>query len=112
MYEIAKGFVSQRDFDLLSDTVDSKAVTKTYTGTLPITGWTDNTGYFTKAVTVAGILATDEPILDLVTTTSGFEAEQEAWGKVFKAVTSANTITFYASEVPATAVNFTAKVVR
>ena len=27
-----------------------------------------------------------------------YEAEQEAWGKVFKGVTSANKITFYASE--------------
>lgn len=112
LYEIAKGFVSQRDFDLLSDTVAGKAETATYSGTLPITGWTDNTGYFTKAVTVTGILATDEPILDLVATTSGFEAEQGAWGKVFKAVTSAGTITFYASEIPATEVNFIAKVVR
>lgn len=107
-----QGFASYTDFQALSATVAGKAETETYSGTLPVDGWTDNTGYFTKAVTVAGILATDEPILDLVTTTAGFEAEQEAWGLVFKAETSADTITFYASEVPATEVNFTAKVVR
>lgn len=93
-------------------TWNNKAETKTYSGTLPVDGWIDNTGFYTREVSVSGILATDNPIIDLVTTTEGFEAEQDAWNKIFKAVTSANTITFYASEVPGTAVTFKAKVVR
>ena len=90
----------------------SSTLVNTYTATLT-TNWTaDSAGYYTQALTVSGILATDTPILDLICSTANFEAEQEAWGKVFKAVCSANTITFYASEATETSVSFNAKVVR
>lgn len=87
------------------------AKTATYTAALSTT-WTSATDYVTQTVTVSGLLATDNPIIDLVTTTAGFEAEQEAWGKVFKAVVAANSITFYASEATETAINLQIKVVR
>ena len=45
-------------------------------------------------------------------TTSGFEAEQEACGKIFKIVSGLNEITVYASEKTTTAVNVQLKVVR
>ena len=87
-------------------------MTATYTATIGTTWTANSNGYYIQAVAVSGILSTDNPIIDLVTTTSGYEAEQEAWGKVFKAVCSANTITFYASESTATAINIQIKVVR
>ena len=87
------------------------ATTGLYSGTLG-TSWAASGDYFTQAVSVSGILATDTPILDLICSTSNYEAEQEAWGKVFKAVCSANTITFYASEATETAVTVQVKVVR
>lgn len=80
-------------------------------GTLT-TSWTGSAAPYSQAVTLSGILATDTPILDLICSTANYEAEQEAWGKVFKAVCSANTITFYASEATETSVSFNAKVVR
>ena len=80
-------------------------------GTLT-TSWTGSAAPYSQSVSVSGILATDTPILDLVCSTANYEAEQEAWGKVFKAVCSANTITFYASEATETSVSFNAKVVR
>ena len=80
-------------------------------GTLT-TSWTGSAAPYSQAVTLSGILATDTPILDLICSTSNYEPEQEAWGKVFKAVCSANTITFYASEASETSVSFNAKVVR
>lgn len=76
------------------------------------TTWTDNTGYFTQAVTVAGILENDTPIIDITCSTDNFEAEQEAWGKIFKAVCSADTITFYAAEAVTVALTAQVKVVR
>ena len=76
------------------------------------TSWTTKTGYVQQTVTVNGILATDNPVIDLITTTAGFEAEQEAWGKVFKVTTAANAITLYASEATETAINLQLKVVR
>lgn len=88
-----------------------KAVTINKTATLG-TLWTAATGYVQQVVTVQGILATDTPIIDLITTTADFEAQQEAWGKVFKAQAGANQITFYAKEATETSVSLNIKVVR
>lgn len=91
--------------------LDEKATTATYTATTTA-DWTDQTGYYTQTVTVAGLLATDNPIIDLVTTTAGFEAEYEAWDKLFKITTATDSITLYASETITTALNLQIKVVR
>lgn len=85
-------------------------ITKTIT--LSTTAWSTGTGYYSQKVSVSDILKTDTPIIDLVTTTSNYEAEQEAWGKVFKAVTSENQIMFYASEALTTKLTLQVKVVR
>ena len=90
-------------------TCDNGGTTQSVTLT---TTWTGSAAPYSQAVTLSGILATDTPILDLICSTSNYEAEQEAWGKVFKAVCSANTITFYASEATETAVTVQVKVVR
>lgn len=87
------------------------AKTETYTAAVG-TSWTSKTGYVQQTITVQGILATDNPIIDLVTTTAAFEAQQEAWGKIFKVTTAANAITLYASEATETAINLQLKVVR
>lgn len=84
---------------------------KEYTATTTTT-WTDATGYYTQSVTVTGLLEADNPIVDLITTTENFEAEQEAWGKVFKVTTATDSITFYASEAITTELNLQIKVVR
>ena len=76
------------------------------------TSWTAKTGYVQQVVTVQGILATDTPIIDLVTTTTDFGAQEEAWGKVFKAQAGVNQITFYAKEATKTSINLNIKVVR
>ena len=94
-----------------SEELAKKAVTLNMTVSLG-TAWTAKTGYVQQTVTVEGILATDTPILDLITTTAGFESQQEAWGKVFKAQAGANQIIFYASEATETSININIKVVR
>lgn len=88
-----------------------KAVTINKTATLG-TSWTTEAGYVKQVVTVQGILATDTPIIDLITTTADFEAQEEAWGKVFKAQAGANQITFYAKEATETSISLNIKVVR
>lgn len=87
------------------------AKTVTYTATVG-TAWTAKTGYVQQTITVNGILATDNPIIDLVTSTADFAAQQEAWGKVFKVTTAANSITLYASETTEKAISLQIKVVR
>lgn len=91
--------------------LSKKAVTLNKTATLG-TSWTTATGYVQQVVTVQGILATDTPIIDLITTTADFEAQEEAWGNVFKAQAGANQITFYAKEATETSVSLNIKVVR
>lgn len=91
--------------------LSKKAVTLNKTATLG-TSWTTATGYVQQVVTVQGILATDTPIIDLITATADFEAQEEAWGKVFKATAGANQITFYAKEATETSVSLNIKVVR
>lgn len=88
-----------------------KAVTINKTATLG-TSWTAATGYVQQVVTVQGILATDTPIIDIITTTADFKAQQEAWGNVFKAQAGANQITFYAKEATETSISLNIKVVR
>lgn len=85
--------------------------TNTYNATVG-TSWTETNGYYQQTVTVNGILATDNPIIDLIPTLTGFKDEQTAWGKVFKIVTGNNSITLYATEATETAVSIQLKVVR
>lgn len=89
------------------------AVVKTFTATVA-TGWSGSAAPYTKAVTISGLLASDNPIVDLVTssTYSTAEAQIEAWGYVYGAVTSADTLTFYATDKPTVALPIQVKVVR
>lgn len=68
------------------------------------TTWTD----LTQSVSVSGILASHNAILDIVATTSDFEAQQTEWSKVYKAETYEGGIKFYAKE--ATTVDLTVQV--
>ena len=78
------------------------------------TAWTGSVAPFTKVQTVTGIVATDTPILDIVMsgTFATDEARAEAWGLIYRAVTTANTITFYATEKPTVSLPLQIKVVR
>lgn len=87
------------------------AKTETHNATVGTT-WTAKTGYVQQTVAVQGILATDNPVIDLVTTTDAFKSQQEAWGNVFKVTTAANSITLYASEATETEISLQLKVVR
>ena len=85
-----------------------------FSGTITSGSWSGSNP-FTKAVTVSGILSTDTPIIDLNMSTINFAdiaATQTAWGKIYRAVTSTNTITFYSTESISIALPFIAKVVR
>ena len=56
--------------------------------------WTD----LTQSVSVSGITANHNAILDVVTSTSNYEAQQTEWAKVYKAETYDGGIKFYAAE--------------
>ena len=97
----------------LKVTGSATGIKKTYSGTLS-TSWSGSKAPYTQAVTVSGILATDTPILDY--TNSGTYAtdqnREEGWLNIYRAVTSANRITFYAHAKPTVSIPFTAQVIR
>lgn len=58
------------------------------------TGWTE----LIQSIPVSGITANDTAILDIITTTSDYEAQQAEWSKIYKAETYDGGIKFYAKE--------------
>jgi hypothetical protein len=88
----------------VNNALATKATTATYTFTIAAADtWTDQTGYFTLAKTVSGITSSDTPILDLdlaASTVANIEDIQTAWGAVYRATTTTDTITLYALEAP------------
>lgn len=103
----------QGAINVLAEKTD-EAVSAVYSGTLTVAGWSGETGQFSQAVTINGILAADEPIIDLNTssTLSTAVLEDEAWASIYRAVAANNTITFYAKEKPELALNFRARCIR
>ena len=57
----------------------------------------------TQSVSVSGITTNHNAILDVVTSTSNYEAQQTEWAKVYKAETYNGGIKFYAKEATSTA---------
>jgi len=86
-----------------------------FTATLPYTSWTGSSAPYTKEVTVVGILSTDKPDINLDLSSSAYSdvaTIQSDWANVYRGVTSADTITFYASTVPTIDIPLQIKVVR
>ena len=88
-------------------------VRKDFTGTLS-TSWSGSKAPYTQNVTVSGILSTDRPILDMVCsgTYATDQSREEGWLNIYRAVTAANRITFYAHEKPTVQIPFYAQVTR
>lgn len=84
---------------------DTVEVTKAdYSTTILTTDtWVDQTGYFTLNKTITGIQSIDEPIVDLdlsSATVANIADIQAAWGTIYRVVTLADSVTFYATEAP------------
>lgn len=95
-------------------TWNGKATATTYTATLTTAGWSASAPY-TQTVTVSGLLATDNPIVDVVLsgTAAIAQAQLEAWGCVGRMVAAANSFTAYCYDTkPTTAIPLQIKVVR
>lgn len=101
-----------------ADKIAGEAVSAVYPGTLLASGWNTTSGStrVSQAVTVNGVLSTDEPIIDLALTASGSFSDavkkDEEWGYIYRAATSANTITFYAKQMPTMDLPFKARCIR
>jgi hypothetical protein len=95
------------------DGVEKVNVTE-YSATLTVAGWTGS-GPYTQEVTLAGILGSDTPFVDVdmtgLTTLDDMSDAQDAFGLILKAVCGAGKITFTSSAKPKTAIHIKIKVV-
>lgn len=90
------------------------ATTAVYTTTIGTT-WSGSAAPYTQTITVSGILASDTPIVDVNLSGvdySNKDAVIEAYAKVYRITTAANSITVYADEATSTAIPIQLKVVR
>jgi hypothetical protein len=86
----------------------------TLTATLDTDDWTGTEAPFAQIQEVSGILADDVPTVDVVLS-GDWEvdaARLEAWGYIYRIVTSNDSIVAYASEKPAVALPLQLKVIR
>jgi hypothetical protein len=90
-----------------------KASTATYTATVT-TSWTKSGDCFYQDIAVNGVLATDNPVVDIVpgSDNAANALYAEAICKVFRITTSANSIRVWATEAIKTAFPIQLKVVR
>jgi hypothetical protein len=72
-----------------------------FTASLPASGWTDQSGYYTQTVSVTDMTASLIPMVALVTTQGAKDEDlAEAWGHLYRVESGAGTLTFYADEEP------------
>jgi hypothetical protein len=103
-----------KDIRDILDNLGSPVYHTTLTATLNTGGWTGTNPPFAQVQAVSGILATDVPIVDVVLS-GDWEVDQarlEAWGHVYRIVTSNDSITAYAREKPDVALPLQLKAVR
>ena len=89
------------------------AVSVDYTATLNTT-WSGSAAPYTKEQTINGILAADAPLIDLVPSATFADAEKQAdaWALIYRAVTAANKITFYAKAKPTVSIPLQIRCIR
>lgn len=100
----------------LTSLISQKATTARYSVTLSSSGWSSSAPY-TQTVNVSGILATDDPFVDVdmsgATTTAQGMALIEAWGLLGRITANAGSITAYCyEEKPTVNIPIILKVVR
>lgn len=89
------------------------AVSVDYTVTLDTT-WSGDAAPYTKDQKINGILATDKPLIDIVPSATFADAEKQAdaWALIYRAVTAANKITFYAKSKPTVSIPLQIRCIR
>lgn len=72
-----------------------------FTVSLPSSGWTDQSGYYTQTVNVTGMTADITPAISLVTAAGAKDDDLwEAFGHLYRVESAAGTLTFWADEEP------------
>lgn len=91
-----------------------RATVAYYTAIIFADAWEGDAAPYTAAVSVDGITEDDKPDIDLIASEDFYLAETEdvEWGYIYKAVTSENSVMFYAKYKPTLALEAQIKAVR
>lgn len=94
--------------------VEAGTVSKQYTATIDADAWTGSAAPYSNTVTVTGLLATDNPIVDIMPSETYATAEKEIedYAAIYRMVTANNLLTVYATEKPSVDINIQIKAVR
>ena len=99
-----------------ADKIAANAVSNVYSGTISsdAADWTGEAAPYTQTVNVTGVLAADEPIVDLAPSNTYSTALEEIaeWGKIYRVTAGAGTLTFYATAIPNVDLSFKARCIR
>lgn len=96
-YEAALAELRSAIAEAWSGEISAGAVSTLYTATIPVSGWSDGV----NVVSVSGILASDNPIIDVdMTNASDMSELQEAWGNVLRITTGNGSLTVHAVDAP------------
>lgn len=89
------------------------AITITYTATIG-TNWSGVEAPYTQEIAVEGILATDNPIVDVVVPEAYDVATMalDEWSNIYKITTSDGKLTVYSAKLTTTAIKIQLKVIR
>lgn len=92
---------------------DYQAPVRSYTTTIPASGWAGSAAPYTCDVTITGLLAADKPIVDIIpsATYATAETQLEAYGHIYRMVAQENKIVAYATDKPAVDIPIQVKVV-
>jgi hypothetical protein len=95
---------SNIEFNALNLSIGADEVVnkKTFTTTLTTAGWAGS-GPYTQAVTTTGMKTDDNPFVDIDMSSINFADVEDRltdWGLVYRGEATADTVTFYAKEVP------------
>jgi hypothetical protein len=84
--------------------LNGKAITLTLTATIS-TGWTSSGSFYYQQVSVDGMLATDNPVADILpgSDNAANKLYAEAWGKVLSIDTLAGAVKLWCTAAPTTA---------
>lgn len=113
-FETKGDMVLMEDGSTAEDAIGARAKTITYTANVGTT-WVGSTAPYTQTITVTGITANDNPIVDIYSnsTAAKFKLELKAYALVGKITTAANSITLTCyDKKPVTAFGLQLKVVR
>ena len=93
--------------------VSTSTPSRTYTANITTT-WTGSAAPYTQTITVSGMTANDNPVVDVVPDSTYATATSQIaeYGKIYKITTAANSITVYATEKTETTVPIQLKCVR